>query len=96
MVFFPIIWFTSILSYVFFVVKVNKIEAEYKIAVDRYPWNNRPKVKSIKSLMRHTNNRRLKRDLQLLIFLDYFSTILFFFPFVIYFIKGIFFNTNPI
>ncbi len=63
----------------------------YKIALEKHPGNMQPKIKSLKSLIRTTVDRKLKKDLQLLLFLDYLGISLFFSPFLIYFILGIFF-----
>ena len=69
MFYFPVIWVICILSHVYFLIKLKKTESDYKIALEKHPGNMQPKIKSLKSLIRTTVDRKLKKDLQLLLFL---------------------------
>lgn len=90
MLYFPAIWFLSIILYVLFFIKLNKSEIKHNIAVERQPNNKFPKIKYIRKLIRNTNDKDVKRDFKLVLLFLYLGYLLFFVPIMIYFALGIF------
>ena len=66
MLYFPIIWVLSILSYVLFFIKLRKNEFDYNVDIERHPGNKFPKIKEIKSIIRNTKDKNIRKDFRLL------------------------------
>ena len=92
MLYFPIFWSLSILAYVLFFILLNLNKKEYKLTVENYPGSQFPKIKTLKSIMRTTNDLKIKNNPKLMLLSLYLSRILVVVPIIIYFVNGIFFT----
>jgi hypothetical protein len=89
MLYFPLLWLSSVLFYILFFIKLGKNEKRYNLSIERYPGNKFPRISKIKVIIKNTNDRNTKKDFKTLLLLLYLSYTLFFMPIIIYFILGI-------
>lgn len=90
MLYFPIIWLISILFYVLFFVKLRKNEKVYNMDVKRYAYSKFPDIKTIKTIIKSTDNKDVRRDFKLQLIFLYLAYTMFFVPIIVYFILVIF------
>lgn len=89
MLYFPAIWILSVLFYVLFFWKLRKNEKTYGISVEKYPYSEFPNLKKIKSIIKNSIDKDLKKDFKLQLLYLYLAYAMIFIPVIIYFILGV-------
>jgi hypothetical protein len=93
MLYFPFFWILSVIANVLFFLKFRWIEKKYNITIERHSNAKFPVLKRVRSTIKTTNDKNLKKDLKLMLFSLYVSYTLVFVPIIIYFVIGIFFTS---
>jgi hypothetical protein len=86
MLYFPIIWTLSILSYVLFFILLRKAEKRHNVYIERYPGNKFPRLNSLKKNIKTSTEPHKAKDFRLALFCFHLSRILFITPIFIYII----------
>lgn len=90
MLYFPIIWVLSIISYALFFILFRKAEKKHNVCFERFPGNSFPRLKAVKKMINTSTDTVKVRDFKNAQIGLYLSRLLFIAPILIYFISAFF------
>ncbi len=67
--------------------KIDSVERKYSLDFERHADTRNTKIKTIWSLRKETTNKELKKELNIILFLRYFSFAAVFIPFILYLLR---------
>jgi len=90
MLYFPILWVLSLISYALFFIILRKAEKKHNVYLERFPGNSFPRLKGVKKFITTSTETNKVRDFKFALIGLYSSRLLFVAPIIIYFISAFF------